>query len=100
MTIISMAWIFLPGFFMGGVIWVIGWSMIILALVIYLDMKIIIISAITLIIGHNLFDGIQAEQLGNLDWFWAFLHPGTMISVNIRQICFFAQSTTIIESKD
>ena len=74
LTIISMAWIFLPGFFGGGVIWVIGWSMLILALVIHLDMKIIIISAITLIIGHNLLDGIQAEQLGNLGWFWAFLH--------------------------
>ena len=30
-----------------------------------------------LIVGHNLFDGIQAEQL-DFGWIWAFLHERTM----------------------
>lgn len=74
LTIISLAFSFSHGSYIAGVIWVIGWSMIILALLIHLDMRSIGIFAILLIVGHNLFDGIQAEQLGNLGWFWAFLH--------------------------
>lgn len=76
-TIISWAWGFPYWFLMGGVIWVIGWSMIILALLIPLDMKLIAIFSITLIVGHNLCDGIQVEQLGNWGWLWAFLHQRT-----------------------
>ena len=42
---------------------------------------------IGMIAGHNLLDGIQAEQLGELGWLWnvlhqpAFLHPTTDVAV-------------------
>lgn len=74
LTIISLAWTFYPGVFMAGVIWVIGWSMIILSLLIQFPLKYIAIFGITLIIGHNLFDSVQSSQLGDFGWIWSFLH--------------------------
>ncbi len=62
-----------------GVLWAIGWSMIFLAAIIYLPTRIIAAIGIFLIVGHNLFDNLQAEQLGNIGWLWAILHERKMI---------------------
>ena len=80
LTVVSLAWTFYPGFFMAGVLWAIGWSMVVLALLIQLPMSSIAIFGVMLIIGHNLFDTVQAEQLGNFGWIWAFLHERTMFA--------------------
>ncbi len=80
LTVISLAWTFYPGFFIAGVLWAIGWSMVVLALLIQLPMSSIAIFGVMLIIGHNLFDSVQAEQLGNFGWIWAFLHERTMFA--------------------
>ncbi|NER51305.1 MAG: DUF1624 domain-containing protein [Symploca sp. SIO1A3] len=74
LTVISFAWTFAPGIFIMGVLWVIGWSMIILAALIHLPIRSIAIIGIILIVGHNLFDGVQAENTGSLSWLWSFLH--------------------------
>ncbi|MGD1873010.1 MAG: DUF1624 domain-containing protein [Mastigocoleus sp.] len=74
LTIVSLAWTFYPGISIAGVLWVIGWSMVVLALLIQLPISSLTILGIILIVGHNLFDSIQAEQLGNFSWIWAFLH--------------------------
>ncbi|NES20883.1 MAG: DUF1624 domain-containing protein [Symploca sp. SIO3E6] len=74
LTVISLAWTFLPGIFIMGVLWVIGWSMIILSALIQLPIKKIAIIGMMLVIGHNLFDGVQAENTGIWHWFWSFLH--------------------------
>jgi len=78
LTIISWAWTFYPGFFVMGVLWAIGWSMIILAALIHLPIRSIAIIGIILIAGHNLLDGIQADNFGNLTWLWSFLHERKM----------------------
>jgi uncharacterized membrane protein len=78
LTVVSLAWMLYLGFFMGGVLWAIGWSMIILASIVHLPIRSIAIFGITLIVGHNLFDSIQAEQLGHFSWIWSFLHERTM----------------------
>ncbi len=80
LTVVSLAWTFYPGLFMAGVLWVIGWSMVVLALLIQLPMSSIAIFGVMLIVGHNLFDSVQAEQLGNFGWIWAFLHERAMFS--------------------
>ncbi len=77
LTVVSLAWTFYPGLFMAGVLWAIGWSMVVLALLIRLPISSIAIFGVMLIVGHNLFDGIQAEQL-DFGWIWAFLHERTM----------------------
>ncbi|NER24553.1 MAG: DUF1624 domain-containing protein [Symploca sp. SIO1C2] len=78
LTIVSLAWIFSPITFILGVLWVIGWSMMILAVLIQFPVRSIAIIGMTLIIGHNLFDGVQAENTGIWHWFWSFLHEPNM----------------------
>ncbi|NEO57121.1 MAG: DUF1624 domain-containing protein [Okeania sp. SIO3B5] len=81
LTVVSFSWGFkLSYIFSGaGVLWAIGCSMIFLAAIIYLPTRTIAIIAIFLIVGHNFFDNVQAEQLGNIGWLWAILHQRTMI---------------------
>lgn len=78
LTVISFAWTFNPSIFIAGVLWVIGWSMIVLAILILLPIRIVAIFGIILIASHNLFDNVQVEQLGNFGWIWAFLHERAM----------------------
>jgi uncharacterized membrane protein len=56
------------------VIWALGWSMVVLAGLIFLPRTVLAVFALVLIAGHNLFDGIQPEYLGSVAWFWTVLH--------------------------
>ena len=61
------------------VIWALGWSMIVLAGLVYLPRKLIAAFALALIAGHNVFDGIQPEHFGSVGWLWSVLHvPGAI----------------------
>ncbi|MGD1703759.1 DUF1624 domain-containing protein [Dapis sp. BLCC M229] len=89
LTVVRLSWRFdLSNIFSAaGVLWAIGCSMIFLAAIIYLPTRTILAIelrsagaiGILLIVGHNLFDNVQAEQLGNIGWLWAILHQRTMI---------------------
>jgi len=89
LTVVRLSWRFDLNltFSAAGVLWAIGWSMIFLAAIIYLPTRTILAielrsasaSAILLIVGHNLFDNVQVEQLGNIGWLWAMFHERTMI---------------------
>ena len=78
-TLVRVAWTFSFGFdqLTSGVIWAIGASMIALATLVYLPRTAIAVVALVLIAGHNLLDGIRAEDLGSASWIWHLLHqPG------------------------
>ena len=61
------------------VIWALGWSMILLAALVYLPRWLIGALAVALIGGHNLLDPIQPESFGTLGWLWKILHvPGAI----------------------
>jgi uncharacterized membrane protein len=79
-TLIRFAWTFNPIFFhnyTAGVIWVIGASMIALAALVYLPRPAIAAIALAMIVGHNLSDGVRADDLVSLRWLWHILHePG------------------------
>ncbi len=89
LTVVRLSWRFDLNFTFSaaGVLWAIGWSMIFLAAAIYLPTRTIAAIelrsasaiAIFLIVGHNLFDNVQAEQLGNIGWIWTILHEQKMI---------------------
>jgi uncharacterized membrane protein len=65
-----------PHFLLGLVLWELGWSMIVLAGLIYLPRVVIGGLAVATIAGHNLLDGIQPGE-GALGLLWTFLHaPG------------------------
>jgi uncharacterized membrane protein len=63
------------------VIWAIGWSMILLAGLVFLPLSAITVFGVSLIAFHNLFDGILAADLGRFDWLWRILHTGEPIEL-------------------
>jgi uncharacterized membrane protein len=58
------------------VIWAIGWSMIVLAGLIHLPTWAIAIFGITMIAGHNAFDGLKPGDVGQWSGLWRVLHAG------------------------
>jgi uncharacterized membrane protein len=64
-----------------NVLWALGWSMVLLALLVRLPMKAILITALVMVAGHNLLDGIPASSFGVLAPLWNFLHaPGLLLA--------------------
>jgi uncharacterized membrane protein len=76
LTIVRFGWSFslYPDVILLQVIWAIGVAMIVLAGLIHLPHWAIAAVGIAMILGHNLPDGILAEQLGQLAWVWNILH--------------------------
>lgn len=82
LTVVRLGWVFDPtySFSAAGVLWAIGWSMVVLAVLIRIPIPLIAVLGILLICGHNLFDNIHAEQLGRWGWLWAVLHEPKMFT--------------------
>lgn len=56
------------------VIWVIGWSMILLSFLLYLPLRVLFIAGLALVVGHNLLDAFNYDpQQGQKLW-WGLLH--------------------------
>jgi uncharacterized membrane protein len=62
--------------YLAIVIWVIGWSMIVLAGLVHLPLWAIAAFGGVLIAGHNLLDNIRPETWGSFAWLWRLLHAG------------------------
>jgi len=60
----------------GAVLWAIGWSMIALAALVHLPVRIVAAFGVALIVGHNALDGLRAENLGAWGRLWQILHQG------------------------
>ncbi len=58
----------------AGVIWAIGWSMIVLAALIHFPKWIIAFFGIAMICVHNWLDVLKADQFVSFRWGWAILH--------------------------
>src|SRR5437016_2403622 len=75
-TIVDFAWGFVP-WGHGGVIWILGWSMVAMALIVYLPVRWIAALGLGMIATHNLLDRINPASFGNFSWVWILLHtPG------------------------
>jgi len=57
-----------------GVLWALGWSMIVLALLVRWSPAVIAGLGLTLILGHNLLDRVTAAAVGPLGPLWIILH--------------------------
>ena len=76
LTIIDFAWGFVP-WAHAGVIWILGWSMVAMALIVRLPLRWVAVLGLGMIATHNVFDPIDPASFGRLDWFWIMLHsPG------------------------
>lgn len=80
-TIVRLGWTFNFDFthFTAQVIWVIGASMVVLAGLVFLPRWAIAGIGLAMIAGHNLLDGVLAEQFGPAGFVWNLVHqPGLL----------------------
>jgi len=76
LTVVDFAWGFVP-WAHAGVIWILGWSMVAMALIVRLPVRWIAALGVGMIASHNLLDRIDPASLGKLSWLWMILHtPG------------------------
>jgi uncharacterized membrane protein len=76
LTIIDFAWGFVP-WAHAGVIWILGWSMVAMALIVRLPVRWIAVLGLGMIATHNLLDPISPASFGKFYWLWMLLHtPG------------------------
>jgi uncharacterized membrane protein len=86
LTVIRVAWTFnldFAHYMLGGVIWMIGWCMILLAVLIHLRLPlgVIAIIGVAIVAGHNLLDSalphlIPAARASSTFWLWQVLYFG------------------------
>jgi uncharacterized membrane protein len=76
LTVVDFAWGFVP-WAHAGVIWVLGWSMVAMALIVRLPVRWIAMLGMGMVATHNLLDRMNPASLGKLSWLWMLLHtPG------------------------
>lgn len=84
-TLVHFGWFFNFDyhFLLAQVIWMIGWSMVLLAGLILLRLPLWALAAlgILMIAGHNLLDNVSADAFGSLRWLWIILHQPNMIEL-------------------
>ena len=76
----------------GQVIWVLGWSMICLAALIRLPVRIVGAVGVVIIACHNLLDPIRSQSWGQWSWLWIFLHEPNVLRFDSGAIFFMAYS--------
>lgn len=80
LTVVHVGWTFsfdLRNTF-GQVIWAIGWSMVVLSVLVYLPPRVIAAFGIVMIAVHNAFDRVTAQSAGIFSGVWAVLHSGEL----------------------
>jgi uncharacterized membrane protein len=76
LTVVGFAWAFVP-WGAAGVIWILGWSMVCMALIVRLPVRWIAVFGVGMIATHNLLDRVSPASFGKLAPLWMLLHvPG------------------------
>ena len=78
LTVCKYVWVPEPGYSLVllQVIWVIGWSMIVLAGLCFLGPTTVTVIGIVIVCGHNLLDPLVPSNFGNGAGLWTILHEG------------------------
>lgn len=77
-TIVDFSWTFTP-WAAAGVIWILGWSMVCMALIVRMPVRWVGIFGILMVASHNLLDSVDPSVFGKLSWLWMMLHqPGAI----------------------
>jgi uncharacterized membrane protein len=81
LTLVRFGWFFNFDyhFLFVQVIWVIGWSMIALAGLIFLPVRAVAAFGVVMIFTHNLLDGVRSQSFGRFDWLWVVLHEQNIL---------------------
>ena len=76
LTVVDFAWGFVP-WAHAGVIWILGWSMVAMSLLVRLPLRWIATLGLVMVATHNLLDAINPASFGRFSWLWMLLHsPG------------------------
>jgi uncharacterized membrane protein len=76
LTLVDFGWGFVP-WAHAGVLWGLGWSMVAMALIVFLPLRWIAALSLAIIATHNLLDHVSAASFGSFYWLWMLLHqPG------------------------
>jgi uncharacterized membrane protein len=89
LTIMRWAWTFnfdLVDYNLAGVLWMIGWSMVVLAAVIWLPLGVVAALGLIMMLGHNLADPSireigRAAAESSLAWLWQLLYFGGSLNI-------------------
>ncbi len=81
-TLVRFGWFFNFDyrFVLLQVIWAIGWSMIVMAALVFLPTRAIGAAGLAMILLHNLLDGVRSSDFGAAGWLWILLHEPNVIS--------------------
>lgn len=96
LTVVRILWTFEPTYRMtwAGVIWAIGWGMIVLAGLVRARVPPLAAGAAgaAMIAAHNLFDGISPEHFGSMSWLWIAAHAPRPVTIAPGHVVFFLYS--------
>ena len=85
LTVVSVGWYFtfqvVP--WTAGVIWALGWSMVLMAAFVWLPLPMIAIGGLALIGIHNATDAVSPDAFGAFAWLWRVLHVPDFIDTTI-----------------
>jgi uncharacterized membrane protein len=84
LTVIRLSWTFNPGtmnWMLAGVIWMLGWCMILLSAVIRLPVWAIATFGLALVFGQNVFGPLSGALPGSLAWLGSFLYLGEEVTI-------------------
>lgn len=89
LTVIRVLWTFnldFAHYMLAGVIWMLGWSMVVLAVLVWLPLPAIIAFGAVLVAGHNLLDGTAAainaaSETNPPSWLWRILYGGGVVQL-------------------
>jgi uncharacterized membrane protein len=84
LTLLRFSWTFnfdYAHYMLAGVIWAIGWCMVLMAVLIWLPTRIVGILSVLIIVGHNVVDPLRAHLIpalreSSLAWIWQILYFG------------------------
>lgn len=83
LTALRVAWTFnfdFAHYLLAGVIWMIGWCMVLMAGIVFLPRMAIAVGSVAMIVGHNVVDlfpaVLPALRQGTMGWLWKILYAG------------------------
>ena len=83
LTLVRFGWIFNFDVLNASalVIWAIGWSMIALAALVFLPVRVVGAVGVAMIVLHNALDPVEPSDLGRAAWLWTILHEGGEVPI-------------------
>jgi uncharacterized membrane protein len=89
LTVLRLAWTFnvdVYNYNLAGVLWMLGWSMCVLAAIVWLPSNLIAVLGLAMMFGHNLLDArlrelVPAAVTSPLAWLWQVLYLGGSFQV-------------------